>query len=721
MVGVETSFSQAYAPRTPVKNKVILMKKAVLAILLSTAALIAGPVACSKGDETDKAEAGYTVGTELGISKAAMDTSVKPGDDFYAYANGNWQRTTEIPTDRSSTGAFYTAFLETEKRVRELVGAIVQKGGEPNADAGRIAAFYKAYMDRPAIDAAGMKPVEADLARFAAIADKATLSKVLGEQTRADVDPLNATDFGTENLFGIFVTQGLATLGEVIPYMLQGGLGLPEREYYLSADPKMAAIRTDYQAYIEKLLTAAGQSDAAAKAKRIYDLELKIARAHATREQSEDFTQSADVWAKADFAKKAPGIDWDAYFAAAKLDKAGKFGAYHANAITGLSALVASEPLDAWKDWLTFHQINSHSDVLPSAIDSAHFAFYGTTLAGTPQQRSRDKRALDALNTDLGDAVGRVYAEKYFPASAKAEVGDMVKGIKAAFASRVNGIDWMAPETKKEAIKKVETIVVGVGYPESWRDYGSYSVSADNAYANEVAGQTTEYAHQLAKIGKPMDKSEWWMTPQTVNAVNLPVQNALNFPAAILQPPFFNAKADPAYNYGAIGAVIGHEISHSFDNNGAAFDSTGALRNWWTAADLKKFEEAGSALAAQYDTYKPFPDLAVNGKLTLGENIADVAGLQAAYDAYRASLNGKEAPVIDGFTGDQRFFIAYAQTWATTRRDEALRARVATDGHAPGNYRALTVRNLDAWYKAFDVKEGDKLYLAPDKRVRVWG
>ncbi|NIJ36824.1 putative metalloendopeptidase [Sphingopyxis panaciterrae] len=694
------------------------MKKTVFAILLSTAAIVAGPVACSKGE---KQEASYTVGTEIGINKAAMNTAVKPGDDFYAYANGNWQKTIEIPADRSAIGAFLVAQLETEKRNRELIDAIVKGNAGADTNEGRIAAFYKAYTDTKAIDAAGMKPVAADLARFDAIADKAALSKILGEQVRADVDPLNATNFFTENLFGIFVTQGLATPGDTIPYMLQGGLGLPEREYYLSADPKMAGIRTAYQAYIAKLLTAAGQADAAAKAKRIYDLEVKIAKAHVTREQSEDFTKSAGVWTKDDFAKKAPGIDWPAFLAAAKLDGAAKFGAYHAAAITGLSALVASEPLDAWKDWLTFHQINSHADVLPSAIDNAHFAFYGTTLSGTPQQRPRDKRALAALDTYLGDAVGKAYADKYFPASAKAEVGDMATNIKAAFAKRVNGIDWMAPETKKEAIKKVETIAVGVGYPETWRDYGRYTISAGNAYANEVAGQQAEYAHQLAKIGKPMDKGEWWMVPQTVNAVNLPVQNALNFPAAILQPPFFNAQADPAYNYGAIGAVIGHEISHSFDNNGAAFDSTGALRNWWTAADLAKFNAAGAALAAQYDSYKPFPDLALNGKLTLGENIADVAGLQAAYDAYHASLKGKEAPVIDGFTGDQRFFIAFAQTWATKMRDEALRQRVATDGHAPGNYRALTVRNLDAWYKAFDVREGDKLYLAPDKRVRVWG
>ena len=694
------------------------MKHPILAILLSSAAILGGPVACTSGKEASSAA--YTVGTELGISKAAMDTAAKPGDDFFAYANGNWAKTTEIPADRSNIGAFYVAQLETEKRNRELVDAIVK--GAPGADSNnsRIAAFYRAYVDTKAIDAAGMKPVAADIARFDAIADKAALSKILGEQTRADVDPLNATDFNTENLFGIFVTQGLATPGDVIPYVLQGGLGLPEREYYLSADPKMAKIRDQYQAYIARLLTAAGQADAAAKAKRIYDLEVKIAKAHVSREDSEDFAKSSGVWSKADFAKKAPGIDWSAYLAGAGLDGASKFGAYHAAAITGLSALVASEPLDAWKDWLVFHQINTHSDVLPTAVDNAHFAFYGTTLAGTPQQRARDKRALDALDTYLGDAVGKAYADKYFPASAKAEVGDMVSNIKGAFAKRVEGIDWMAPDTKKEAIKKVETIVVGVGYPDTWRDYGSYTVGND-AYANVVAGEKAETAHQFAKIGKPMDKAEWWMVPQTVNAVNLPVQNALNFPAAILQPPFFNPKADPAYNYGAIGAVIGHEISHSFDNNGAAFDSTGALRNWWTPADLAKFDAAGAALAAQFDTYKPFPDLAINGKLTLGENIADVAGLQAAYDAYRASLNGKEAPVIDGFTGDQRFFIAYAQTWATKMRDEALRARVATDGHAPGMYRALTVRNLDAWYKAFDVKEGDKLYLAPDKRVRVWG
>lgn len=701
------------------------------ALLLSTTVLT-GLTAC--GDNTNQTVASDNAAKvqtsavpdasepamPIGINLAAMSPKVKPGDDFYTYANGEWMKTTEIPADRSSTGAFLVAFQETEKHKTSLIADLVKAEHAAGSDDARIADFYKAYTNTAAIDAAGMKPMEADLARYQTIADKQALSAALGANLRADVDPLNATDFFTENLFGIFVTQGLATPGEVLPYLLQGGLGLPEREYYLSDDPKMVEIRTAYRAYIETLLTDAGISDAASRADRIFALEHKIASAHASREDSEDFTKASGVWSRADFDAKAPGIDWAAFLDAAQLGKQDRFAAYHASAITGLSALVASEPLDAWKDWLVFHHINSHADVLPSAIDNASFAFNGTKLSGTPEQRSRDKRALSALDEYLGDAVGRAYAEHYFPVSAKAEVSTMVDNIVSAFGKRVEKLEWMDPSTKKEALAKVATIAVGVGYPDKWRNYDAYAVSPTNAYANAINGEKVEYAHQLAKIGKPMDKGEWWMTPQVVNAVNLPVQNALNFPAGILQPPFFDAKADAAYNYGAIGAVIGHEISHSFDNNGAAFDSTGAMRNWWTPADFAQFAKQGEALAKQFDAYAPFPDLHVNGKLTLGENIADVAGLAAALDAYHASLNGKPAPVIDGFTGDQRFFIGFAQTWATKMRDEALRARVATDGHAPGMYRALTVRNLDAWYTAFDVKPGDKLYLAPEDRVKIW-
>ncbi|MEA3065676.1 MAG: putative endopeptidase [Sphingomonadales bacterium] len=686
----------------------------LLALLLATAACSGAP---GTGNESSAAR---TAGSAAGIVPASMDKSVAPGDDFFAYANGNWVKNTPIPEDRSGIGAFFIADQQRERQTRELLDGILGSNPAAGSSEALIANYYNAYLNTDAIDRAGIAPAKADLDAIAGIADKKQLSAAIGSTLRADTDPLNATNFQTENLFGIFVTQGLATPGETLPYLMQGGIGLPEREYYLSGDAKMTGLRDQYRAYVATVLKAAGVADPAGAAGRILDLETKIARAHATREESEDFAKGAQVWSRADLESRAPGIDWAALLGAAQLGNAQKFEAYHAGAIPKLSALVASEPLQSWKEWLAFHTLNQQASVLPKPIRDASFAFYGTALAGTPQQRPRDQLALNAVSNALQDAVGKAYVDKYFPASAKAEVQAMVDNIKAAFARRVQAIDWMAPSTKEEALKKVQTIVVGVGYPDHWRDYSALRIAADNAYANKKNAELDEYRHQIAKIGKPMDRSEWWMPPQLVNAVNLPVQNALNFPAAILQRPFFDPGADAAFNYGAVGSVIGHEISHSFDNNGALFDSTGRLRNWWTPADFKRFQQAGDALAAQYDGYEALPGLHVNGKLTLGENIADVAGLSAAYDAYRASLGGKEAPVLEGFTGDQRFFIAYSQAWATKMREPSLRQRVLTDGHAPGQFRALTVRNLDPWYAAFGVKPGQKLYLAPDKRVKVW-
>ncbi len=688
------------------------MKSPLLLIVASTLALPAGALAGAQGSQTAAASG-------LGIVPEAMDRKVAPGDDFFRYTNGAWVENTPIPEDRSSIGAFYIADKERERQTRELLDAILASSPAPGTDAARIADYYRAYLDTAAIDRAGFAPARADLDAIARIADKKQLAAAIGGSLRADVDPLNATDYQTANLFGIFVSQGLNTPGETLPYLMQGGIGLPEREYYLSDDARMAGLRDKYRSYVATVLGAAGFADASAAAARVMDLETKIARAHATREESEDFSKAVQVWTRAELERNAPGLDWNALLAAARLGKARKFQAYHSGAIPKLAALVGSQPLQSWKEWLAFHTLNQRAAVLPQAVRDANFAFYGTALSGTPQQRPRDQLALNAVSSALQDAVGKAYVERYFPASAKAAVEEMAENIKAAFARRVQAIDWMAPSTKQEALKKVRSIVVGVGYPDRWRDYSGLRITRD-AYANHKNAGLAEYGHQIAKIGKPMERSEWWMPPQLVNAVNLPVQNALNFPAAILQRPFFDPAADAAYNYGAIGSVIGHEISHSFDNNGALFDSTGRLRNWWTPADLQRFQQAGAALAAQYDTYEALPGLRVNGKLTLGENIADVAGLAAAYDAYRASLGGQEAPVIDGFSGDQRFFIAFGPAWASKMREASLRQRVLTDGHAPGQFRALTVRNLDAWYGAFGVKPGQKLYLAPEQRVKVW-
>ena len=690
------------------------MNKPLLLIFASALAL----GACGTkpgGNATEQAE-----GTGIGINLASMDKSVVPGDDFYHYANGTWLKKTQIPADRSSIGAFWIADQQREKNTRQLFDAILKSNPTSGNDA-LIANYYKAYVDTAALDRAGLAPARADLDAINAIADKHALSAAIGGRLRADTDPINATNFSTQNLFGIFVSQGLATPGEQLPYLMQGGLGLPERDYYLSGDADMAGIRDKYKAYIAQLLQLANYPDPQGSAKRIMDLETKIAKAHETREQSEDLKNGSQVWTRAQLEQKAPGIDWGALLGAAQLGNVQKFDAYHFAAIPKLSALVASEPLQGWKDWLTFHTLNQQANVLPTPIRNASFAFNGTVLQGVTKMRPRDISALNATSNALQDAVGKAYVDKYFPASAKTEIQGMVDNIKGAFARRVQAIGWMADSTKQEALKKVREIVVGVGYPDSWRDYSGLTISPTDAYANQKNAALFEYKHQISKIGKPMDRKEWWMPPQLVNAVNLPVQNALNFPAAILVRPFFDPTADAAFNYGAIGSVIGHEISHSFDNGGALFDASGALRNWWTPADFKRFEAAGNALAAQFDQYEALPGLHVKGKLTLSENIADVAGLGASYEAYKASLKGKDAPVMNGLTGDQRFFIAYAQAWASIYREPLLKQIVLTNGHAPDMFRAVTVRNLDAWYPAFNVKPGQKLYLPPDKRVKIWG
>jgi len=652
-----------------------------------------------------------------GVDLTSIEKSIKPGDDFWTYANDKWVKAHPIPADRSSYGITAVMVEEASKRTVDLIQDAA-KGGA--GDGKKVGDYYASYMDEAGIEAKGLTPLKADLARIAAIKDKTQLATVLGGNIRADVDALNATDFYTDNVLGLWVSPSFDDTSKYAPFLLQGGLGMPDREYYVSDKASMVEARTKYLAHVEKILTLGGVANAATKAKAIVALETQLAQASGTRADSADVQKANNSWTPADFASKAPGLDWTAFFAAAKLNTQPRFIVWHPTMVTGLGKAVAGVSLETWKDYLTFHLMDHYSNVLPKAFVDERFAFYGQGLQGTPQLSPRWKRAVGSTNAVLGEAVGKLYADKYFSADSKAAVTAMVDNMKLAFEKRIDGLDWMDPATKAEARRKVAVLKVGVGYPDTWRDYSAYAVVRGDAFGNLKRSEEFDYAADRAKLGQAVDRGEWVMTPQTVNAVNLPMLNALNFPAAILAPPNFDLGNDMAANYGATGATIGHEISHSFDDQGAQFDSQGRLRNWWTPADFDHFTKAGVALADQFDAYKPFPDLAVNGKQTLSENIADVAGLGAALDAYHASLKGKEAPVIDGMTGDQRFFLAFAQSWLGYTRPAALRQQLITDGHAPDQYRASTVRNLDDWYAAFGVKPGDALYLPPEKRVKVW-
>jgi putative endopeptidase len=690
----------------------------VLAVLASLAACERGSAPSQTSAPQAATEA--TAAPTSGIDLAGIDKAVRPGDDFDEYASGAWRKATEIPADRGSISTGYYVFEKAEKRLSDLIQGVAKTDPAPGTDARKIADYYAAFMDEAGIEARGLAPLQAKLDGIAAINDGASLSRWLGASLRADTDPLNATNFHTENLFGLFVAQGLEDPSKNVGYLMQGGLGMPDREYYLAGDKDMAANRAAYQAYIAAILELAGDTDAGQKAKAIFDLETKIAKAHANVVDSQDVHKANNPWATVDYAKRAPGIDWTDFFDAAKLSDQQTLFAWQPDAIRKLSALVASEPLQTWKDYLRFHAINHSAGLLPKAYADLSFGFHGTQLQGTSKQRERWKRGVGATDLALGDAIGQMYVEQYFPASSKARVEGMVDNILAAFRDGVDQLAWMSPETKKIAKAKAETMLVGVGYPDSWRDYASYEVKRDDPLGNHLRYEEAEYRHQTAKLGKAPDRKEWWMTPQTVNAVQLPLQNAMNFPAAILEAPFFDPKADDAANYGAIGAVIGHEVSHGFDNLGSEFDADGRLKNWWMKEDAAHFRAATDRLVAQYDAYEALPGLKLGGKQTLGENIADVAGLQAAYTAYRASLGGKPAPVIDGLSGDERFFLAFAQAWRAKQRDAALRAQVIGDGHAPARWRALTVRNIDAWYDTFKVKDDAKLYLKPEERAKIW-
>jgi putative endopeptidase len=685
-----------------------------VAVMSAIAALVAAPTA-SGADQTTKAN-----NTNVGIDLSYIDHSVKPGDDFFSYANGAWVKTAQIPADRSATGPTQELEDLTAKRTADLIQNMAKTHPAAGTNNRKIADFYAAYMDEAGIEKRGLAPIKTELDQIDAIKTRDDLARVLGSEMRADVDPINATNYQTENLFGLFIAQGLEDPSHNIAYILQGGLGMPSRDYYLSQDSEMAGYRAKYLTYISALLKLAGTTDADAQAKAIMQLETKVAQAQESLVDSEDIHKANNMWSIVDYAQKAPGMNWAAYFKAAGLGDQKQIDTWQPTATTAIAALVGSESIDTWKQLLRYHAIDSAAPLLPKAFADLHFNFYSGTLEGVPAQPERWKRAVDVTSDDLDYAVGRVYVQKYFPPEAKAEVQDMVKNLIATFNERLDTLAWMTPATRAKAKEKLAALRVGVGYPDTWRDYSTLVVRPDDALGNHERAMEYRYHYQLSKLGKPVDRGEWWMTPQTVDAVNLPVQNALNFPAAVLQPPFFFPHGDAAVNYGATGATIGHEISHSFDNLGSQFNAQGKLENWWTPQDAAHFAATTQKLVEQYNHYEALPGLYVNGQQTLGENIADVAGLAVAYAAYHRSLHGKPAPVIDGLTGDERFFLAYAQSWRVKIRDAELRQRLSTDVHAPDNIRAQAVRNIDGWYAPFNVQPGQKLYLSPDDRVKIW-
>jgi putative endopeptidase len=655
-----------------------------------------------------------------GINLANMDTSVRPGDNFFEFVNGAWLKSAEIPSDRSRWGVIDELRELNRQRTADLIKELAAQHAAPGSESQKIADYYSSFMDEAAIEKRGFAPVHLALARIDAIRDRGQLAHWLGGTLRADCDVLNATAIETANILGLWVAQDLDNPQRYLPFLLQGGLSMPDRDYYLTKSASMEDARRQFLAHIAAVFKLAGIAEPEAAAGRVYALEMRIAAVHATRTETVDVAKGNNHWRRTDFDARAPGLDWTKFFSAAGLGAQQEFVVWHPGAVTGIARLVAKAPLDDWRSYLRFHELERLGNVLPKALVEEDFHFYGTVLQGTPELSPRWKRAINATNAALGDAIGKLYVARYFPPEAKSQVTAMVDALLKAFSQRIDRLAWMAPATRAQAKAKLAALKVGVGYPDHWVDYSALRVVRGDAYGNADRSERFELARNLAKLGKPVDRSEWVMTPQTVNAVNLPAMNALNFPAGILQPPLFDPKRAAALNFGNTGATIGHEISHSFDDQGALFDAEGRFRNWWTAADMAHFQESGKRLAAQYDAYRPFPDLAINGQLTLSENIADVAGLAAAYDAYRMSLGGATAPSDHGYSGDQQFFIGYGASWRSKAREPAMRQQIVTDGHTPEEFRTATVRNIDAWYAAFDVQPGQKLYLAPADRVPVW-
>jgi putative endopeptidase len=683
------------------------MKKLVLLASAAAAALAAQTVfAHGEGDRATSAAATATVPAKgpsydpWGVDLSARDTKVQPGDDFDAYANGAWAARTEIPADQGSAGVGYDVYNLSQEQLRTII-----EGAAPTTPIGGL---YKSFMDEAQVDSLDAKPLAADLAMIAAVSSKEDFARLMGRSHGAFGGSLislqAAPDPKQPNMNVLFVGQA--------------GLGLPDRDYYLSDTFKPQ--RDAYRAFIERTLANVGYANPAANADAILALETAIAKASWPVADRRDIDKINNPMMLPALQAYAPGLPWGPYLAAAGIARPGNMIVQEKTAIKAIADLYAATPLDTLKAWEAFQTAYQASPYLSKRFVDSRFEFI-KTLSGATQLRPRWKRGASLLDSTLGEALGRAYVDRYFPASSKAQMNELVGNLKLAMAARIRSSDWMSPATKAQALTKLERMKVMVGYPDKWRDYSRLRIDPADLYGNVERSAAFEWAYSLEDLYRPVDSAKWGMTPQTVNAYNGGLENKIVFPAGILQPPFFNPNADPAVNYGAIGAVIGHEISHGFDDQGRKIDATGAVRDWWTPEDARRFEAQAAGYGAQFDSYEPVSGMHINGKNTMGENIADLAGILVALDAYHASLHGKPAPVMDGLTGDQRFFLAYAQAWRGKYRPDAIRQQVASDPHSPDNFRVVgPLRNVDAWYGAWNVPATAKYYLKPEQRTRIW-
>ena len=661
----------------------------------------------------DNAHTGAASAAGSGIDTQYIDSSVRVQDDFFTYLNGKWLKTTEIPSDRASTGTFMQLREDTVPQLRDIIEADQKSHPKAGSDAQKIADLYTSFMNEKKLDALGYKPLAGELQRIRSLKDKKGVPALVA----------HLSQIGVTTPYGVGVAQDAKESTKYAVYVRQSGLGMPDRDYYLKTDdPKMAETKAKYEQHVAKVLSLAGDKDADAKAKAIVAFETELAMAQWTKVELRDPNKSYNKYEIAKLTELTPGYDWKAALGATGVgNKTDYVIVGQPSYLSSLNQILEKTDLDTLKAYFQWQLLRAYSPYLSQAFVDASFDFYGKTLTGVTENRPRWKRGVATVEGDLGEALGREYVAKYFPPERKARMDAMVKNILAAYKESIDHLDWMGPETKKEAQAKLATFNPKIGYPSKWRDYSKLTIKSDDLVGNEMRASIFAHNYNLSKLGKPIDREEWGMTPQTVNAYYNARMNEIVFPAAILQPPFFNMAADDAVNYGAIGAVIGHEIGHGFDDKGSQSDGQGNLRNWWTADDLARFKAKTDMLVKQYDAFEPIPGYHVNGALTLGENIGDNSGLSIAYKAYKISLHGQPAPVIDGLSGDQRFFMGFGQVWRSKMRDAAQIVQVKTDPHSPGQFRANgTLRNQAAFYEAFGVKEGDKMYLKPEDRVTIW-